>query len=421
MSTAVLSPSSGRAITVVIPDGSTGAPGLVQLAPPNGTTAGLAVQANDPRLSGASGTTGTTAAVTIYGSARDGNVTFDGSNAVTNWSLAASTYTYTGTADLHYDVVTISSGVTLKLEGWRFLCRNYNPNASNNVTVDVAGTAASSNTAGTSAGPSTLATTSAGATFYGAPAAAGGRVTNSNGTNATAVAAGAVRGGGAGGNAGRVRFSSGGAIATAGSASSGTNASNPFRYYGDPWQVLLGPLPYYRNGTGIAQIAGGGGGGGAPLSTTGASGGGGGGGGILAFAAATAAFGTGCSFVANGGAGGNGSVTASTGSVAGGGGGGGGGMILALFGEITGSNLPSFAAYGGNGGNAALDTTGYWAEGGNGGSGGYAQVYVGTNYVGGTPTITVTGGAGGTNQGSGTGFTGSVDGTDGLSYYGEGS
>jgi hypothetical protein len=50
MSTSVLAPSSGRAITVVIPDGSTGAAGLVQLCADGDTTATHAVTGSDSRL-----------------------------------------------------------------------------------------------------------------------------------------------------------------------------------------------------------------------------------------------------------------------------------------------------------------------------------------------------------------------------------
>lgn len=53
MSTSVLAPSSGRSITVVIPDASTSTAGLVQLCTDGGTTATYAVTGSDSRLAAA--------------------------------------------------------------------------------------------------------------------------------------------------------------------------------------------------------------------------------------------------------------------------------------------------------------------------------------------------------------------------------
>ena len=375
------------------------------------------VTTTDPRLGGTAGPSGGATAIAAYGQGRDGTAAFDGTSAVTGWSRSGTTYTYTGTDDLHYTAVTISTGVTLKIEGFRFRCRSLA--AGDNVTFSAIGTASVANAAGLGALPAAISSSIAGATFYGGEDGATGRTANSAGLGAPSLSVGALLGGGLGGNSGRVRLTSGTAIGSAGAQGSGTAATTKPWYSGDAFDILLSGLPFYRNGTAIAQIAGGTGGGGGPLSTTGLSGGGGGSGGVIAFAAATASFGTGCIFTCDGGAGGNAAVTGGTNSVGGGGGGGGGGLGCCVIGEVTGSNVPTFYARGGAGGNASLDGTGYWAEGGNGGSGGYWFVYFGTSPA--TPTITVTGGAGGTNQGSGTGYTGSVAGSAGAGYYGTGS
>lgn len=374
------------------------------------------VTTTDPRLTGTAGPSGGAAAIAAYGQARDGDVNFDGVSAVTDWSRSGTTYTYTGTRDPHYGTVTISAGVTLKVEGFLLRCRALV--AGNNVTISAIGTAASGTTAGLGALPAAISSSISGATFYGGEDGANGRTTTTNGIGAPSLSVGALRGGGLGGNSGRVRLTSGAVILNAGTGGAGTEATTKPWYSGDVFSFLLSGFPFFRNGTAIAQVAGGTGGGGAPLSGTGASGAGGGGGGVLGWAAATASFGTGCIFTVDGGAGSNAAVTGGTNSVGGGGAGGGGGLGCCVIGEITGSNVPTFYARGGAGGNASLDGTGYWAEGGNGGAGGYWFVYFGTTPA--TPTITVTGGAGGTNQGSGTGFTGSVAGGNGTAFYGTG-
>lgn len=374
------------------------------------------VTTTDPRLTGTAGPSGGAAAIAAYGQARDGNVTFDGVSAVTGWTRSGTTYAYSGTRDPHYGTVTISAGVTLKVEGFLPRCRALV--AGNNVTFSAIGTAAVANTAGLGALPAAISSSIAGATCYGGEDGAAGRTANSAGLGAPSLSAAALRGGGLGGSSGRVRLTAGTAIGSAGAPGAGTEATTKPWYSGDVFSFLLSGFPFFRNGTAIAQVAGGTGGGGGALSTSGVSGGGGGGGGVLGWAAATASFGTGCVFTVDGGAAGNATVTAGTNSVGAGGGGGGGGLGCCVIGEITGSNVPTFYARGGAGGNASLDGTGYWAEGGNGGSGGYWFVYFGTTPA--TPTITVTGGAAGTNQGSGTGFTGAAAGGNGTAFYGTG-
>jgi len=373
------------------------------------------VTQSDPVLTGTGGATGGAGAVAAYGQGRDGDAAFDGVNPVTNWSLAGSTYTYTGIEDAHLAAVTIATGVTLKTQGFCVFMRSLS--VGNNVIFDGRGTAASGITAGTGALPAAIATSIAGATFYGGEDGANGRNSNAAGLSAPSISAAALRGGGIGGSSGRARLTSISAIASAGPGGSGTSTRLKQFYYGDPFKIFLSGLPFYRNGTAIAQVAGGTGGGGAPLSTTGTSGGGGGGAGVFAFAIATAEFGTGCQFLLDGMSGGDGAAGANSGG--GGGGGGGGGVGVCVIGEITGSNVPTFYARGGAGGAGSIAGTGLWAEGGNGGEGGAWWVYFGTTPA--TPTIVVTGGAGGANAGSGTGFTGSVAGADGTYDYGSGS
>lgn len=405
--------------TLSVADATTSAVGVVELATDGETAAGKVVQASDSRLSGTGGISGSVAVTTTYGSGRNGVAAFDGVNPVTGWSLAGSTYTYTGAVDPHYTTVTVSAGVTLVVAGFRFLCHTFT--AGNNVTISASGAAASGTTAGTGAAPATLWTASTGAVFYGGQSGAAGRTTNANGINAGAIAAGAGYLGGLGGRSGRARFLVGSAIATAGTAGTGTSLSAYPHYSGDPFNVLFNAHPIFRNGTSFLQAAGGTGGGGGPLTTTGTSGGGGGGGGVLTFAAANASFGTGCVFRADGAAGAAGSAGAD--SSAAGGGGGGGGRVEVLIGNLSGSNLPSFSAVGGNGGAGSCAGTGYWAEGGDGGGGGKLEVFVGTNGPGGTPTMTVTGGTGGAGAGNtgGTGYVGSTNGSAGTSSYTEGA
>lgn len=405
--------------TLSVAAATTSAAGVVQLATDGEEDATKAVKSDDSRLSGTGGIAGSVAVTTTYGSGRNGVAAFDGVNPVTGWSLAGSTYTYTGAVDPHYTTATVSAGVTLVVAGFRFLCHTFT--AGNNVTVTASGTAASGTTAGAGAAPATLWTASTGAVFYGGQSGAAGRATNANGINAGAIAAGAGYLGGLGGRSGRARFLVGSAIASAGTAGTGTSLSAYPHYSGDPFNVLFNAHPIFRNGTSFLQAAGGTGGGGGPLTTTGTSGGGGGAGGVLTFAAANASFGTGCVFQADGAAGAAGS--AGTDSSAAGGGGGGGGRVEVLIGNLSGSNLPSFSAAGGNGGAANCAGTGYWAEGGDGGTGGKVEVFFGTNGPGGTPTMTVTGGTGGAGAGNtgGTGYVGSTNGAAGTSSYTEGA
>ena len=378
--------------------------------------------------SGSGGATGTAAAVTTYGGAFDGDVTFDtGGSTPSGWTKSGSTYTRdTANGECQYKTVTFAQdSIILDLAGSPFRCRSYNPTAKNGigvVNVGTVGTAGSSGGAGgTGAAPATLATSSAGSVFYGGTNGGVGNV-GANGGAGTAAPAGSGYGGGTGGKGGGARSTVAATIRAGGAGGGGTNAGARPQFYGNPWSMIAGGLLAWRNGTGLLQIAGGtgggggGGSGGAPLK----GGGGAGGGGVLLFAAETAAFGTGCYFSVDGSDGGAGYVVATT-DTAGGGGGAGGGRMMVAIGTITGSNLPDFYGRGGAGGSAAIGATGYWAEGGNGGDGGKLEIYVGTNNVGGTPTVTVTGGTAGTNFGSGTGYVGSSAGSNGTYKYGEGA
>jgi hypothetical protein len=379
-------------------------------------------------VSGSGGTLGTAAAVTTYGGAFDGDVTFDtGAAAPTGWTLASSTFTRDAVlGECQYKTVTFAqNSITLDVAGCPFRCRSFNPTAKDSIAVVNVGTAGatgvSGGAGGSGASPATIATSSAGSVFYGGTNGGNGSA-GANGVAGTSAPAGTGYGGGGGGKGGGARSTVAATIRAGGAGGGGTNAGTKPHFYGSPWAMISGGLLAWRNGTGLLQIAGGtgGGGGGGSGGASLKGGGGSGAGGVLLFAAETAAFGTGCYFSVDGVTGGLGYIVATT-DTAGGGGGSGAGRMMVAIGTITGSNLPSFYGRGGAGGAGAIGATGYWAEGGTGGDGGKLEIYVGTNSVGGTPTVTVTGGAAGTNFGGGTGYVGSAAGTAGTYKYGEGA
>ncbi|NBV61922.1 MAG: hypothetical protein EBR73_12755, partial [Rhodobacteraceae bacterium] len=214
------------------------------LAGSNGTPNGSNkyVTQSDPALTGTGGATGGAGAIAAYGQARDGDADFDGVNPVTGWSLAGSTYTYTGIEDIHLAGVTIADGVTLKTQGFCFFARSLD--AGDNVIFDIRGSDSVLNAAGAGALPAAVSTSIAGATFYGGEDGALGRTANAGGLNAPSISAGALRGGGLGGNSGRVRLTSGSAIGTAGSGGSGTSTRLKQFFYGDPFKFLLSGTPF---------------------------------------------------------------------------------------------------------------------------------------------------------------------------------
>ena len=373
---------------------------------------------DDPRLSGESGAIASVAAVALFGSGRDGSANFDGSSAVTGFSLSSGTYTRTALSDCHFTTITVSNSVIINMAGFRL--KAFAATLGNSVRIhnDGYGNTTSVVTAGVGADPHTAATSSTGATFYGGGAGGAGRSTVGTGSVGSAISSQAAYGG-VGGKGGRGKWTS-----TSNGGNGGTkttDGSAALHYYGDDWEILLG-FPYCRNGTAIIQCAGGtgGGSGGVQFSTSGTGIGGSGGGGVLGFSIKALSCGTGCVFSANGGS----STASPTGTNAGigGTGGGGGGLMVGFIAELNGSNLPSFTVNGGNGGNGYANGASAWGEAGYGGNGGKITIFIGTNNVGGTPTVTANGGTKGTNvDNSGSPPTwASADGASGTAYYREG-
>ena len=358
----------------------------------------LYVLDDDPRLDGLAGIINIVAAATIFGSGRDGDLTFNGS-AVTGFSLSGSTYTRTALSDLHALTVTISSNYHINMGGFRF--RAFEVVAGSNCSINNdAPTSSSTTTASSGAPPAAAATTSTNAVFYGGGSGATGSAAAS-GIGATPTAIGsntAVRYGGLGGAGGR---SYNGTVRAAGTGGAATNnGTTAYHYYGDPWEILLGSFPYARNGTSILQVVGGTGGGTGSRSFTGGTTlvcGSPGGGGVLGVAIKTLSCGTNFAITCDGAR--PTTPNSNTGSTygLGGNGGGGGGVLACIIGELNGSNLPTFTADGGAGGAGVAAGTGCWGEGGSGGNGGTIVVYCGTNNVGGTPNCTADGGAAGAN------------------------
>jgi hypothetical protein len=379
---------------------------------------------NDPRLDGLAGIINIVAAATIFGSGRDGALTFDGS-AVTGFSLSGSTYTRTALSDLHATTVNISSNYHINMAGFRF--RAFEVVAGSNCSINNdAPLSSSTTTASAGAPPAAVATSTTNSIFYGGGAGAtGSAAASGNGAAPTTVGvSAAVRYGGLGGAGGRSNLS--GTIRTGGAGGAATNnGTTAYHYYGDPWEILLGSFPYSRNGTTIIQVMGGTGGGTGGRSFTGGTTvvcGGPGGGGVLGVAIKTLSCGTNFTISCDGAA--QTTLNSNTGSTYGfgGNGGGGGGALACIVGELNGSNIPTFTADGGRGGDGVASGAGYWGEGGNGGNGGCVTVYIGANNVGGTPSTTADGGTKGDNadpNGLNPTWT-NANGTAGTASYEEG-
>ena len=345
---------------------------------------------DDPRLSGESGAVASVAAVALFGSGRDGSATFDGSSAVTGYSLSGSTYTRNVLYDAHHTTITVSNSVTINMAGFRL--KAFAATLGNSVRIhnDGYATTTTAFTAAQGADPHIAATTTVGATFFGGSAGGAGRSTSGNGNLGTAISTQVVYGG-RGGSGGRGRWGT----TTSNGGSGGTKTKDgtaSLHFYGDDWEILLG-FPYCRDTSGaVAQCAGGtgGGSGGVQISNTATGIGAAGGGGVLGFAIKTLTCGTSCTFSANGGS--STGTPAATNAGVGGPGGGGGGLVVGFIAELNGSNLPSFTANGGNGGTGHANGANAWGEGGYGGLGGKITIFIGTNNVGGTPTVTANGG-----------------------------
>lgn len=374
---------------------------------------------DDPRLSGETGAVASVAAVALFGSGRDGSGTFDGSSAVTGYSLSGSTYTRNVLYDAHHTTITVSDNVTINMAGFRL--KAFAATLGNSVRIhnDGYGTTTTVVTAAQGADPHLAATTTTGATFFGGAAGGVGRTSNGTGGAGTGISTQASYGG-RGGSGGRGKWTTTYNGGSAGTKSKDANAA--LHFYGDDWEILLG-FPYCRDSSGtIAQCAGGTGGGGGGVSVSGSATGigAGGGGGVLGFAIKTLSCGTSCVFSADGGFS-TGSPTGTNAGV-GGPGGGGGGLMVGFIAELNGSNLPSFTANGGNGGDGYANGASAWGEGGYGGLGGKITIFIGTNNVGGTPTVTANGGTKGANvDTSGSPPTwANTDGAAGTAYYREG-
>lgn len=350
---------------------STSTAGVVQLATSGETSGSKAVTGTDSRLSdtrtpsahasshapGGSDPVALPSAVEggVYGTGRDGTVTFDGTSAVTidGASITPSGGVYTLTRTVEASTSTIS-GCTIRTLGNFFRCSG-TLTTTGTVTVHDNGNAASGITAGTflpNYDGMTARTATAGGNGGG-----GGGANGSSGINQSSMGYGG--GGGNGGN------SSGHAGGTGGTCTHGALTEGWYGMYF--WDHGWGR----RNNSGTPQVMGlecgsGGGGGG---SESGGFGGGGGGGGGLVFMAAKAiviASGT-LTISATGGAGGNGTTAA------GGGGGGGGGLVHVVCNTCTGS--PTLSAAGGAGGTKS----GVGHSDGANGSAGHTRLVVGTS------------------------------------------
>lgn len=330
-----------------------------------------------------------------FGSGEDGAVTFDGS-AVSGWTLASTTYTYTGTAKVfQYTNCTIAANYTIKPAGNVILVKDTLTFGTSS-SISGSGNAASNETAGgiiANVTNSYLGAGSAGAA--GASADTGG---GNNGTSSSAVTATSL--GGQGGRGGDSNASTNRTGAVGGTITAWTSAAGPF------WKLVTEYM--FKSGTSFSQVKGGSGGGsggaswgGGAASGTSYSGAGGGGGNPIVVAARLIVGATSAQIQSNGGLGGHGRTTNSLYGITGGGGGGGAGGVTVLADNITGPL--TVAANGANGGNAFLGSAlSDDPNGGNGGNGGYATVYCRSS-----SSLTVTASAGTGGSGAGTGSSGS--------------
>lgn len=388
--------SGGGKLDSWISDATTASPGKVTLATNGGTTPGTAVQASDTRLTGVPANSGTTA-LTSYCSAGDsGNVTFDGTSAVTGFSgpsgriYTASTAAVWAYKTLTFDttggnIEVITKGDVIKAQSCQIV-------GSGTVILSWDGSAAVTSTGG--AGASALS----GARLLGGGNGANGRNSNGVGNNAAAMSSGVCMGGvGGAGSAG---------INAGGNGGSHTRDWAVGSRYGDAASLLLSLVatdmgastPTYY---GLAGGSGGGGGGASGLSY---SGGAGGGAGCVVFCCANLNCGTGTMILrAKGGAGG-GTPSAGGNTVQGTGGGGAGGFVGAVIAYLTG--VLQLDASGGIGGSGAYAGTATGANGSNGGDGGVAIcLYGGLASGTSAPTTSVAGGNPGAGVGTGSNGT----------------
>ena len=388
MSTSVIAPSSGRLITVVIPDASTGAAGLVQLCENGASTSGRAVQGNDTRL----GNPGSAVLglATWAGTGAGGNLSVDGTTTPSwgSWSTVGGvrTLTVTSSATIEYDTFTFDfttySSIAIVSKGAKFVVRSIVSTGTGTGYCDWNGGDASGLTSGVGA-----AAVASSAPLAGGQTGSTGRATSGGGTSPGSYNQGLCLGGvgGAGGAAGGSEGGGAGTLArdfTPGTSLYGSIVDFALTGCGSSWTNAVGKNNF--------QLSGGGGGASGAHQVTGASGGGGGGGGAQIWLVGEIDFGANTLyFRSRGGNGGAGVATSTTGT-SGGGGGGGGGAVILIVGSVTGTvTLQANGGDGGNGSTVDADV-GYGGAGGNGG-------LVACVYGSGTaPTGTATGGTGGT-------------------------
>lgn len=333
------------------------------------------------------------------GDGHSGAVTFDGTTAVSGFSLASRVYTRNTTTDsLEYSTMTLSvSGgdVTVVTKGLPIKAQVVTGTGTGNFYFDFSGSAASGTTAGTGAAPLTNAP------YYGGGTGGAGRSSTGAGNAGAAVTSGVVLGG-IGGHGGAT------------GASAGGNAPTPSRsytgYYGPLIDIatsmsarLLGnPYSIYPLWGGI----GGGGGAHAVVTGSGTSGAGGGGGGVQSIGFGTVTLNSVTLYIrADGAAGSNSAVTLAGDNSFGGGQGGSGGMCVVTAVSVSGTWYVQ--ARGGAGGNGAGGASNNYAGGDGGGGGRVVVLHAGT-----APTTDVSGGTKGTSQG--TPFVAAADGAAGT-------
>ena len=243
-----------------------------------------------------------------FGDGSDGDVTFDGSSAVTGWTRSGSTYTFNAGAIPQYNNVTIDSGVTVNPTH----CPLYV-----NGTLTLNGTIVGQNhsTKNASAGTQGFGALPSGSTpFYG------GSTSGGNGTTGGGQAGGASGTGCIGGAGGAAGSNGGGAGANGGTVTIPTNAAGGLAY---AWSYNAISSALTRTPSAPNQYLYGTGGGGGRGNGASVGGGGGGGGAVVGLMARYIT-GTGSCDVS----GGNGAQGTASGCS--GGGGGGGGVVWVL-------------------------------------------------------------------------------------------